>query len=497
MWKAIRAVKALSCALTLLPALATLAVAQQTVPDTGLDESTCLLEVPGISRRHAHCATLAVPLDPASAEGDLFDLFVARIPSRVANALPDPLLLITGGPGQSTVDFYMQYRGVFAPVRRNRDLILVDQRGTGRSADGFQCETPADLDFQITRQEGLVESLTADCLAELEHDPAFFTTSVAVQDLEAVRRALGVEQWNIYGVSYGTRVAQHYLRRFPERVRSIILDGVVPTTLELGPDMAANAQATLDVLFERCAENEACATRFGDLASVFADLMARIEESPVSVTTRDAATGETKETLVTEEYLMGVTRLFSYSDTTAALLPLIIHEAANGRFEMLLAQAEMITRNVEREISFPMHNSVICSEDYPFESVGSPGAPADGYLGTSIVDALTAICGLWPQGIVDTDFKNPLASAHPVLLLSGENDPATPSRYAENAIADGFSNALHVIGPGKGHGMAPIGCVPELMGEFIDAASTEGLDADCVDSLIPMPIFLSAAGPGP
>ena len=471
-------------------------MAQQSDQDTRLEQSTCLLEVPGTSRRHAQCATLAVPLDPESADGDRFDLFVARIPSQVAKALPDPLLLITGGPGQSTVDFYMQHRGAFAPVRRNRDLILVDQRGTGRSAAGFQCEVPADFDVQIPQQEGLVERLTADCLAELEQDPGFFTTSVAVRDLEAVRRALGVEQWNIYGVSYGTRVAQHYLRRFPEHVRSIVLDGVVPTTLGLGPEMAANAQAALDRLFERCAKNGPCSARFVDLASVFADLMARIQETPVSVTTRDAATGETEETLVTEEYLMGVTRLFSYSDTTAALLPLIIHEAANGRFDMLLAQAEMITRNIERQISFPMHNSVICSEDYPFESAGRPGAPAEAYLGTSIVDALTAICEVWPQGIVDADFKEPLASTHPILLLSGENDPATPSRYGERAIADGFNNALHVIGPGKGHGMAPIGCVPELMREFIDAAATEGLDASCVDNLIPMPIFLSAAGPG-
>ena len=390
----------------------------------------------------------------------------------------------------------MQNRGVFAPVRRNRDLILVDQRGTGRSASGFQCELPADFDFQIA-EEGLIENLTADCLAALEHDPGFFTTSVAVRDLDAVRRELGVEQWNIYGVSYGTRVAQHYLRRFPEHVRSVVLDGVVPPTLVLGPEMASNAQATLDRLFERCAEDDACATRFGDLASVFDDLMSRIQESPVPVAVRDTATGETEETLVTQEYLMGVTRLFSYSDTTAALLPLIIHEAANGRFDMLLAQAELIAKNIERAISFPMHNSVICSEDYPFETVEATAASSGAYLGTSIVDALTTICGLWPQGIVDPDFKNPLASTHPILLLSGENDPAMPAHYGEEVIAEGLSNALHLIGPGKGHGMAPIGCVPELMQAFIEAAATEVLDAGCLDSLIPMPIFLSAAGPGP
>ena len=461
-----------------------------------LEESSCLLEVAGISKRHARCATVAVPLDPDVPDGETFDLFVARVPSQVANPLPDPLLLITGGPGQSTVDFYMQHRGVFAPIRRERDLLLVDQRGTGRSAAGFECDLPADLDFQIA-DGGSLESLTADCLAALEHDPGLFTTSVAVGDLDAVRRELGVGRWNIYGVSYGTRVAQHYLRRFPERVRTVILDGVVPPTLTLGPEMAINAQAALDRVFERCAENGACAARFGDLASMFDDLMSRIQESPVSVAVRDTATGEMEETLVTGEYLMGVTRLFSYSDTTAALLPLIVHEAANGRFEMLLAQAELITGDLERSISFPMHNSVICAEDYPFETAGTSAAYADAYLDTSIVDALNTICGLWPQGNVDPDFKEPLASAHPILLLSGENDPATPSRYGEDVMAGGLSNALHLIGPGKGHGMAPVSCVPDLMRAFVEPAEIEGIDAECLDRAIPMPIFLSAAGPGP
>ena len=461
-----------------------------------LDESGCVLETPGVSKRYARCATLEVPLDPEVPEGEQFELFVARIPAQVANPEPDPLLLIAGGPGQSTVDFYMQIRGAFGPVRRNRDIILVDQRGTGRSAEGFQCESPKDIDFQIAG-EGDLEALSAECLAGLKHDPRFFTTSAAVRDLDAVRRELGVDQWNLYGVSYGSRVAQHYLRRYPENVRTVVLDGVVPPTLALGPDMALNAQAALDGIFERCARDLGCAMRFGDMASVFDDLMSRIQDTPVFVATRETATGEVEKTLVTEEYLMGVTRLFSYSDTSAALLPLVIDEAANGRFEMLLAQAELIQGNLERTLSFPMHNSVICSEDYPFETAETSLGTTDAYLGTSIVDALHTICAQWPQGVVDPDFRDPLVSAHPVLLLSGSNDPATPPQYAEDAIAEGLSGALHLVVPDQGHGMAPIGCVPDLMQEFIETAATEGLDADCLDRVMATPFFLSAAGPGP
>ena len=461
-----------------------------------LDESGCVLETPGVSKRHAQCAVLEVPLDPDAPQGERIELFVARIPAQSASPQPDPLVLIAGGPGQSTVDFYMQTRGAFGPVRRDRDIILVDQRGTGRSATGFRCDLPEDVDFQLA-DGGELDALVAECLASLDRDPRFFTTSAAIRDLDIVRRALGVDQWNIYGISYGTRVAQHYLRRYPEHVRTVVLDGVVPPTRALGPDMAFNAQAALDGIFERCAGDDECARRFGDLASVFDDLMSRIQDSPVSVATRDTATGEIEETLVTVEYLMGVTRLFSYSDASAALLPLIIDEAASGRFEMLLAQAELIRDNLERALSFPMHNSVICSEDHPFDTVGgSPGA-GDGYLGTSIIDAMNTICAQWPKGMVDTDFREPLASPRPVLLLSGSNDPATPSRYAEDVIAEGLSGALHLVAPDQGHGMASIGCVRDLMQEFIEAAAIEDIDARCLDRVIPAPFFLNAAGPGP
>ncbi len=464
--------------------------------DAQLDESNCLLELAGVSSRYAHCATLAVPFDPEAPDGATLDLFVARIPALSADPKPDPLLLIAGGPGQSTVDFYMQARGPFGPVRRNRDIILVDQRGTGRSAAGFECELPEELDFQ-TADEELVETLTADCLSDLERDPRFYTTSIAVRDLDAVRRALGVEQWNIYGVSYGTRVAQHYLRRYPAHVRTAVLDGVVPATLVLGPEMALNAQEALEGIFRRCAEDTRCATRFGDLAMTYADLQSRLQTSPVSVASRDSSTGEIEDIEVSEEYLMVVTRLMSYSAVSAALLPLIIDDAAKGQFETLLAQAELISNGLERALSFSMHNSVICSEDHPFDLDDASILSADTYLGTSLIDALNTICAQWPQGIVDEDFKEPLVSSHPVLLLSGSNDPATPARYAEEAIVEGLSGALHLIGREQGHGLVIVGCVPNLMDEFIESATTEELDADCLDEVTPTPFFLSAAGPGP
>ena len=175
-------------------------------PPAALAERQCRLSADGVPAAFARCATLIVPANPAdTAGGDTVTLFVARIGAQTATPRPDPLLIITGGPGQSAVDFYLQQRNAFEQVRRDRELILMDQRGTGRSAAGFTCTVPEDLALETTAAESL-RRYVESCLASLEHDPRFYTTSVAVRDLDRLRAALGVEQWNVYGVSYGTRV---------------------------------------------------------------------------------------------------------------------------------------------------------------------------------------------------------------------------------------------------------------------------------------------------
>ena len=247
----------------------------------GLDEQSCRLVFDSLPAAFARCAQLSVPEDPARPDGPTIELFVARIAALSSAPKPDPLLIITGGPGQSTVDFYLQMRGAFEQVRRDRDLILVDQRGTGRSASGFTCDAPADLTLSDAGEvpDGFVE----ECLAGLEHDPRFYTTSVAVQDLERLRAALDLPQWNIYGVSYGTRVAQHYVRRFPDRARAVILDGVVPGEVALGPEVAVYAQRALDRIFERCANDPQCGARSRTCPSVSARCSGGSESEPVAM----------------------------------------------------------------------------------------------------------------------------------------------------------------------------------------------------------------------
>jgi pimeloyl-ACP methyl ester carboxylesterase len=461
-----------------------------------LDESPCRLEMGSLPAVFAQCATLTVPLDFKDQSGPTLSLAVARIPAQTATPAPDPLVLINGGPGGSGIDLYLQARAAFEPVRRDRDIVLVDQRGTGRSAAGLTCEIPDELAFETATAEQLRATVAA-CLAEIEVDTKLFTTSAAVRDLELVRAALGVEQWNLYGISYGTRVAQHYLKRYPERVRVLVLDGVVPAELVLGPDTAGNAQRALDEVFARCARDAACAGRYAALDAKFAELEGRFAAGSQTVELPDPQTGELDSLDLAQADFQAVVRLMSYTAPTIALLPLVIDEAEHGNYRPLAAQADILIATIADSLSLPMHNTVVCAEDAPFFASARIEAERKSYLGESVMTGLTAICNVWPVGVRDEDLKTAVMSDRPVLLLSGELDPVTPPAYAERVIAGGLSNARHLVGPGQGHGIAAVGCVPRLIREFLAAPVPADLAADCIEREPPTPFFLGLHGPGP
>jgi pimeloyl-ACP methyl ester carboxylesterase len=481
-------------AAVLLAAAAALGPRTAPAQSAPLVEQPCRLSAEDQPAAFARCATLTVPLDPGDPSGATIELFVARIGALTATPRPDPLLIITGGPGESAVDFYLGLRGTFEQVRRDRELILMDQRGTGRSAEGFECSVPEDLALDTTGADAM-RRFVESCVGSLQHDPRFYTTSVAVQDLDRLRAALGIEQWNVYGVSYGTRVAQHYLRRFPERVRALVIDGVVPPDLALGPDVARKAQRALDRIFERCAADAGCANRFAELPAEFAALLARLEAGPLPLPTPPGAPASDEQ--FGANHLRALVRFLSYSGTTVSLLPVLLHEAHAGNFAPLVSQARITLRRLPEAISFPMSNSVLCTEDVPFIAAGDTDGLADLYLGTQIVDAERAICAVWPAGKIDDDFKTPVVSDRPALVLSGSNDPITPPDYGERVIAGGLTNSAHLIGRDQGHGLAPIGCLPRLLRAFLEKPAPQELDAECLAAEPPMPFFLSLLGPAP
>jgi pimeloyl-ACP methyl ester carboxylesterase len=445
----------------------------------------------------AQCAKLAVPENPDEPQGAKIELAIAVVPAISTRANADPVFLLAGGPGQGAIEGYAPALGAYAGIRRQRDLVLVDQRGTGGS-NRLDCDMPDDAIETGELSPGQLRRIARDCLAGLHGRPQFYTTSIAVRDLEAVRAALGYERINLIGGSYGTRVAQHYARRYPERTRAIVLDAVVPPTIALVPQIAIESQRALDRVFERCKADVACNERFPELVGQFAWLDERLRLSPISIAIADPVTGETRRIEVNRSHLITMARMLTYSSRTASLLPLVVHEAAsNGNYAPLAAQAEMIGEDLERMIAMGMHHSVVCAEDAPrFEGAVDRKQLENTYLGPLMLDGMKAICEVWPRGPVDADFAEPLTSKVPALLLSGEFDPATPAEYGAAAAA-GFASALHVVVPGQGHGQARLNCLQKIMRRFIAAGSAAELDVACVKQIRPAPFFLSFSGTAP
>lgn len=476
--------------------LAGIASAQQQAP-ASLELEDCRISAgqgsPGIAAR---CGSFVRPLDPDDDSKGTIDLKVAVVPALTLEPESDPFVPIAGGPGQSSIVFYASWSHAFERIRQHRDILLIDQRGTGESA-ALTCNLDEDI-VEGTYSAAQTLSLTQQCLELLPHDPRFFTTSVAVRDLEALRVALGYGPLNVYGISYGTRVAQHFARRYPDATRTVIIDGVVAPQLPLGPDIATESQKSIDRVFDRCIENSECNAHFPDIRDDFALLRGALAEESVTVELQHPQTARREILDFTADQLAAAVRLLLYNPGTVALLPLVISEAADGNFMPLAAQFQMVSSSLSESLSIGMHNAVMCTEDVPFidwASVDNDAIEAS-YMGPVQLDAIRTMCSVWPQGVLDENLREPLATDKPVLLLSGGADPITPAAFAELAAVN-MSNARHIVGDDQGHGLAGVGCMPRLLGEFVAATALTDDSVDCMQKAFVMPFFVDYSGPTP
>jgi len=446
----------------------------------------------------ADCGELSVRENPQDTHSRRIGLWVARVPAISRRKQPDPLFVLAGGPGMAATVFYASIASAFERIHRDRDIILVDQRGTGRS-NALTCALSDDVVEQSSDEQIVNEAKHCATSLASHADIAFYTTSLAVQDLDLARSALGYRVINIYGVSYGTRVAQHYVRRFPNRVRTLVLDGVVPPQLILGPAFALNAEAALDRVLARCNGDADCRARFGDPAADYRTLRGSLETRPVEVSLPDPTDGHTLKLQFGRYQFATVLRLATYASEQAALLPLLLHRASDSNdFAPLAAQFLLVTRAYAEVVAYGMHNTVICSEDAPFYAQVTIDRQAleATYLGATQLDGLRRICAVWRRGPVDSDFHAPLHTPAPVLLLSGSDDPVTPPADAETARRY-FTHSVHLVLQGFGHGQLTAPCIGQLMATFLDRAAVEGLDVRCAREDKPMGFFTSLAGPAP
>ncbi|WP_457668560.1 alpha/beta hydrolase, partial [Thiolapillus sp.] len=330
------------------------------------------------------------------------------------------------------------------------------------------------------------------CLAKQSVDVRWFTSRQAVQDVEFVRQALGYGQIDVMGVSYGTRVAQLVLRKYPDKVRSIVIDGILPPQVVLGPEFADNLAISLQKLFLRCAADSYCTKAFAGLEQDWKGYLQQPIDAQREFRLTHPRTGKPLDLKVSRQGMDAAVRLLSYASETRALLPLLIHETAQGDWQGLLGQALRVTDGMEKEMALGMHNSVVCSEDVPFYTEGESG---DNRVLGHMVHQLRLICSEWPRGESYADIHQPLESDTPALLLSGELDPVTPIRYGELALKQ-FSRGRHLVVPGQGHNVSPRGCVPELVADFLETLELDEEKAACVQDIPRLPFFIDKLGPG-
>ena len=443
----------------------------------------------------AYCGTLRVFENRATKQGRQIDLNIVILPALSPESKPDPLFFLAGGPGQSATKLARAVREGFRRVQTDRDIVLVDQRGTGKS-NPLECESEDDSLKAFNEPESAGLERLKKCMAAYDADLSLYTTTIAMDDLDDVRAYLGYDRINIYGGSYGTRAGLVYMRQHGDRVRSAVLDGVAPTNMRLPLYFPRDAQRALDLLVKDCEGDERCRTAYPNLGQRIRDLMERLRRDPPLVKVTHPRTGEIGEVRLEARLVANVIAGTLYSPMASALIPAVVARAEQNDFQGMLALATAGDGG-ESNMSIGMQLSVICAEDAPRVTAEEADKESKGTLfGEYVMRNQRLACEFWPKGAVEPAFYEPVTSNIPTLVLSGEADPVTPPVWGEQ-IAKTLPASKHVVIPGTGHTAGGTGCGLRIIRNFIDKGTAEGLDTSCVSLVHRPPFFVSPAGPDP
>jgi pimeloyl-ACP methyl ester carboxylesterase len=430
----------------------------------------------------AWCGRYEVFEDRVSKRGRKIALNMVILPALAEKPAPDPVFFFAGGPGQSAASLagYLG-EGFLAKIRQERDIVFIDQRGTGES-NPLTCNLFADdNDLRAYFEDMFPVKEVRACRERLEKvaDLKQYTTSIAIEDLDDVRRALGYQKINLYGGSYGTTVALAYLRRYEEHVRSAVLAGVAPTDLKLPLPFAKGAQYALTHLIDDCAADSTCRAAFPNLREEFQSVLDRLLKGPVSVELINPLTEMPQLVRLGRGVFAERLRMMLYDRAPASLIPLLIHMAYQGDFRPFVLAALPQARGIYQSLSLGMYFSVTCSESIPFITEEDVKKETTGtFLGAYRVGVHQSACREWPRATVPRNFTSPVKSDAPVLMLSGEVDPASPHWLGEE-VARHLPNSLQVTIPYGGHGYFSE-CISSITAEFISKGTVRGLNTTCL-----------------
>ena len=451
--------------------------------DTGRPRATIALvdcRIPKLPLA-AECGSLEVPENRDKPDGRKISLFVAVLPANTLHPRADPLFILAGGPGQAA-SFLGPFAAALTGVRKDRDIVLVDQRGTGRSSPLVCAAFKPDHSLKAALEFDPLPKASA-CAQELAAngvDAAQYTTAAWVADLDAVRAALGYDRINLWGGSYGTRAAQEYLRRYPQRVRSVVLDGVASPAMRSTLDVWPSREVVLAAILDACAQSPACATAHPDLKTTLDELRDRLGADGRDVMLVDPRTGDLQSMRLTFEHVIGALQPFTYAPELAALLPEVIARAGAGDFGPLYAGAMLVTSDLDEQSNTALHYSVTCAEDVPRVTAADAASALSTLRTKTLAERALSVCTVWPRGVAPADATTPVKSDVPVLILSGGLDPVTPPAHGAD-VARSLPKSRHIVAKGYGHIVSPHACGPRLVAAFVDDPTFESLPASCVD----------------
>jgi len=443
-------------------------------------------DVQGVQGK-AKCGTLEVYEDRAARKGRKINLNIIVLPATSAPREPDPLFYFAGGPGSAATEDAGGIAQAFPRIREHRDLVFVDQRGTGNS-NPLNCEFYNANDLQSYLGYFFPLDDVRKCRTQLEPkaDLKLYTTTIAMDDIDDARAALGYERINLLGGSYGTRAAITYLKRHPQHVRVATLHGVSPTNHFMPSDFPLQTERALQGVLSECVANQECNKAFPNVKAEAQAVLAQLIKGPVEVEIEKPRSTDRVKVKLSRDLAAEAIRYMLYNPVAASRIPLIIHLAAQGNFAPLTYAALQYRENLVSTGSNGMYLSVTCAEDLPWIKPGEgERMAANTFLGDYRLRQQREACALWPRATIERDYSQPVRSDVPVLILTGEWDPVTPPSNGESA-AKSLKNSLHIVVPHGAHGLdglEGIDCIDNILMEFIERGTTKGIDTSCVQKI--------------
>lgn len=452
--------------------------------DNNLTLENCHL---GEIRSQVKCGKLNVPENYQKPDGDKISVNFAVLPAIDDSEYKAPLMFLAGGPGQAAVELATGLNRVFREVRKTRDIILVDQRGTGESS-ALSCEFEAVDNVYSTLPDALNPQEVKDCVKQFKGDVTQYNSENAIRDFDAIRAALGHKKVNIYGGSYGTRAGLVFMRMFPESLESVVLDSVAPIEVPIGMVGQSGARS-FNLLIENCKNSEPCHKAFPNLAEEFQAVKARLAKAPVSIDILHPRLGTPTTLVIDDTKFTGNLRFQLYGMEGRSMVPLVIHQAFLGNYQPLTGL--MARTEGEQLVYTGLLFNIVCNEDIPRLSIEDKTADANNnFDGKDSHLAWEMVCPFFPEYRPSEDFYESVTANIPTLILSGNLDPVTPPSNGEHS-ASTLPNSHHIVVENASHTVAMSTCAIDIVNEFLTSKDPKALDESCLKN-IPEESFMTS-----